>query len=97
MKPVLVGMLVLANGCFGLVMPSTMVMALDGHGKIAGMASSLGGTLQMVCGSIAVTVASPFFDGTVAPMTVAIAICAIGSFVIANLASRPRRASDSTL
>ena len=33
-------------------MPTTMVMALDPHPDIAGIASSLGGTLQMVTGGV---------------------------------------------
>ncbi len=32
------------------VIPSTMVLSLENHGPIAGMASALGGTLQMVTG-----------------------------------------------
>ncbi len=48
---VLIGVLVAANACLGLVIPSTMVMALDDHGDHAGLASSLGGTLQMVTGA----------------------------------------------
>jgi DHA1 family bicyclomycin/chloramphenicol resistance-like MFS transporter len=46
--PVIVAMLFLVNAFLGLVIPSTMVMALDPHPDIAGLASSLGGTLQML-------------------------------------------------
>ena len=41
-----------------------MVLALDEHGPIAGMASALGGTLQMVAGAAMIGVVSVFFDGT---------------------------------
>ena len=41
-----------------------MVMALDPHPDIAGLASSLGGTLQMLAGGVMIALAGPFFDGT---------------------------------
>ncbi|TAG08817.1 MAG: Bcr/CflA family efflux MFS transporter, partial [Rhodobacterales bacterium] len=53
-----------ANACLGLIIPTTMVMALDDHGDIAGLASSLGGTLQMLAGGLMIVAAGPFFDGT---------------------------------
>ncbi|PWK57272.1 multidrug effflux MFS transporter [Silicimonas algicola] len=89
--PVVVGMLFLANAFLGLVIPSTMVMALDPHPEIAGLASSLGGTLQMVAGAVAVTLASPFFDGSVLPMVAAIALCGISAFAVALLVDRSGR------
>ncbi len=84
---VVVAFLFAANAGLGLVIPTTMVMALDPHGEIAGLASSLGGTLQMLAGGLAIVVASPFFDGTVLPMTVAIALCAIAAFVLTLMLS----------
>ena len=75
--PVIVGMLFLANACLGLVIPTTMVMALDAHGEIAGLASSLGGTMQMLAGGAMITATGPFFDGTAAPMVAAIALCGL--------------------
>ncbi|NND42683.1 MAG: multidrug effflux MFS transporter, partial [Silicimonas sp.] len=86
---VVVGMLFLANACLGVVIPSTMVMALDPHPTIAGLASSLGGTLQMVAGAGAVTLAGPFFDGTTLPMVAAIALCGIGGAAIAAMVVVP--------
>lgn len=49
---VLVAMLFLAFAWLGLVIPSTMVLSLEDHGPIAGMASALGGTLQMITGAV---------------------------------------------
>ncbi|MEZ5913031.1 MAG: multidrug effflux MFS transporter [Paracoccaceae bacterium] len=83
--PVLMGGLFLGNACLGLVIPTTMVMALDDHGDIAGLASSLGGTLQMIAGGLVVIATGPFFDGTALPMMAAIAACAVASFVLALL------------
>ncbi len=62
---------------------STMVLALEEHGPIAGMASALGGTLQMVTGGIMIVIVSAFFDGTARPMVVAIALCALGALALA--------------
>jgi DHA1 family bicyclomycin/chloramphenicol resistance-like MFS transporter len=82
---VVVGFLFLANACLGLVIPTTMVMALDNHGDIAGLASSLGGTLQMVAGGVMIAAASPFFDGTATPMAGAIAFCGVAALVLSRL------------
>lgn len=82
---VIIGVLFLANACMGLIIPTTMVMALDDHGEIAGLASSLGGTLQMLAGGIMVLIAGPFFDGTATPMVAAIAVCAALAFLLSKL------------
>ena len=79
---VIIGLLFAANACLGLVIPTTMVLALENHGDIAGLASSLGGTLQMVAGGAMIAVASPFFDGTATPMIAAIALCAIAALIL---------------
>ncbi len=83
--PLLIGMLFIANACLGLVIPTTMVMALDEHGEIAGLASSLGGTLQMLAGGLMISLTAPFFDGTATPMVVAIFICGILAFAISRV------------
>jgi DHA1 family bicyclomycin/chloramphenicol resistance-like MFS transporter len=82
--------LFLAFACLGLVIPSSMVMALDEHGKIAGVASALGGTLQFLTGGVMVAVASVFFDGTSLPMVGIIAACSVGAFILARLTLRRR-------
>ncbi|MEM9046908.1 MAG: hypothetical protein AAGC81_19690 [Pseudomonadota bacterium] len=80
--------LFLANACLGLVITSTMVMALDPYGAIAGLASSLGGTLQMLNGGLMVALAAVVFDGTALPMIGAIALCAVLTFAVASLTLR---------
>jgi DHA1 family bicyclomycin/chloramphenicol resistance-like MFS transporter len=90
---VLIGLLLCANAFLGLVIPTTMVLSLDDHGPIAGMASALGGTLQMLTGGVAIVIMSMFFDGTTLPMVAAIwlsALAALG-FAWATL-GRPRAA-----
>jgi DHA1 family bicyclomycin/chloramphenicol resistance-like MFS transporter len=77
--------LFLAFACLGLVVPSTMVLALEEHGPIAGLASSLGGTLQMFTGGLMIVLVSVFFNGTALPMVAVIAACGISAFVLAYL------------
>lgn len=83
---VVAGGLFVANAFLGLVIPTTMVMALDAHGDVAGMASSLGGTLQMLAGGLMIGLSGPFFDGTALPMLVAIAVCGGVAFVLSRMA-----------
>jgi len=80
--PVIIAGLFCANACLGLIIPTTMVLALDPHGEIAGLASSLGGTLQMITGGIMVILTGLFFDGTAIPMIAAIMLCAICSLAL---------------
>jgi DHA1 family bicyclomycin/chloramphenicol resistance-like MFS transporter len=83
--PVLMVLLFLAFASLGLVIPSTMVLALEEHGPIAGMASALGGTLQMVAGGVMITVVSLLFNGTVLPLAAVIAACSVGALALAFL------------
>lgn len=84
----LIALLFVANAFFGLVMAPTMVMALDDHGDKAGLASSLGGTLQMVSGGAMIVATGPFFDGTSLPMVASIAFCAVAAFALAVVTLR---------
>lgn len=83
--PVIVCFLFVGNACLGLVVPSTMVMALDPHPDIAGLASSLGGTLQMLTGGAMIVLAGPFFDGSATPMVAAIAAAGVLALAAAAL------------
>jgi len=87
------GILFVSNAALGLVVPATMVLALEEHGPIAGTASALGGTLHMVTGAVAIVLVSQVFDGTALPMVAAIALCATGAFVVSVVTLRPRRGS----
>lgn len=87
--PVITACLFAANACLGLVIPTSMVMALEEHGDIAGLASSLGGTLQMITGGAVVLLAGPFFDGTALPMIATITACA-GVALLLALVTLPR-------
>ena len=81
--PIIIAGLFLANACLGLLIPTTMVLALDPHGRIAGLATSLGGTVQMLTGGLMVALSGLFFDGTALPMIAGIAACAGLTFAVA--------------
>ena len=79
---VLVVMLILTNGFLGLVLPTSMVLSLEDHGPIAGTASALGGTLQMVLGALAIAIVSAVFDNTPFPLVIAVAFCALVALLL---------------
>ncbi|MEH2510738.1 DHA1 family bicyclomycin/chloramphenicol resistance-like MFS transporter [Nitrobacteraceae bacterium AZCC 1564] len=91
---VLIVMLFVSFAWLGLVIPSTMVLSLEDHGPIAGMASALGGTLQMINGAVMIVIASMFFDGTALPMVTTIAVCAVAAFILTKLTLRPREVAS---
>ena len=82
---VLVSLLFAGNGFLGLVIPATSVLAMEDYGEFAGTASALMGTLQFATGGICMFVAGIFFDSTPLPMIAGIAICAVITFIIAQI------------
>ena len=77
--------LFIAYAFLGLVIPPTMVLALEEHGPIAGVASALAGTLQMVCGGLVIAIVSRIFNGTPLMMVAAIACCATITLILSVL------------
>ncbi len=75
--PVTVAGLFIGNMFLGVVLPTSQVLALEEQGAHAGLASSLGGTMQMVAAGVLVAATGPFMDGTVVPMLAAIALCGV--------------------
>ena len=69
--------LFIGYGLLGLVIPTTAVLAMEEQGEIAGTASALMGTLHMVTGVVAMTIAGFFADGEPLPMMTGIALCAV--------------------
>lgn len=94
--PVLMVLLLVGFTFMGFVIPTSMVMALDDHGPIAGMASALGGTLQMLVGGAMIVVASLVFDGTVLPMVSIMAGCAFGALALCVPALKARSATEAS-
>ena len=83
--PLMLALLFVGFGFLGLVIPTTAVLALDNHGRIAGTASALMGTLQFVVGAVVMATVGLFVDGTARPMVADIAACAVIAFSIAQV------------
>jgi len=67
------------------VLPSTGVLAMEEQGEIAGSASAMMGTVQMIVASVVMGIVGAFADGTARPMVVAFAACAVLAFTITQL------------
>jgi DHA1 family bicyclomycin/chloramphenicol resistance-like MFS transporter len=87
---VLIPLLFVSFAFLGLVIPSTMVLSLENHGRIAGIASALGGTLQMVAGAIITGITGLFFDGTSLPMVATLAAASVAALVLSLVTLRKK-------
>jgi DHA1 family bicyclomycin/chloramphenicol resistance-like MFS transporter len=72
----------------GFVLPNTTVLAMAAHGRVAGSASALLGTVQFLLGAGAATLAGALGSATALPMAVVVAGCACGAFVIHHAVPR---------
>jgi MFS transporter, DHA1 family, multidrug resistance protein len=78
--------------CIGFVAPNATALAMAPHGRKAGTASSLLGTIQFVIAAIAATAVGVLNNGTALPMTAAIALFGVLGFVLYRaLIGRPAR------
>ena len=84
----------LGNLGLGLIIPTVMVLALDAQGEKAGLASSMGGTLQMLTGAAMAGAVGPFLDGTPLPMVAGIAIAATITLVLTLVAMKGHAAEE---
>lgn len=84
-----VTLLFIAYSFIGLMLPGASVLAMEEHGDIAGTASSLMNTLQLVTGTVIMGISGHFANGTPLPMVAGIAVCAVLALVFA-LASLDR-------
>lgn len=89
--------LFLAYTCLGVVIPSAMVAALDAHGRRAGMASSLSGSLTMLTSAICIGLSAPFFNGTALPMVTSIALCGLAAILLVAVTMPKLRQQQSEL
>jgi DHA1 family bicyclomycin/chloramphenicol resistance-like MFS transporter len=85
---VLAALLFIGYGCLGLVIPTTAVLALEEHGKIAGTASALMGTVQFVTGAVIMVLVGSFLNGTALPMVAGIAGCATLALILGQVTLR---------
>jgi DHA1 family bicyclomycin/chloramphenicol resistance-like MFS transporter len=65
----------------GFVVPNTMVLAMAPHGRVAGTASALLGTIQFGLGAAAGAAVSSLNNGTSVPLGVVIAFCGVGALL----------------
>lgn len=79
---VLIVLYFIASGFMGLVIPTTSVLALEKHGAIAGTASALLGTLQMLTGAVVMAIVGLFTDGRPLPMVTGMAGGALVALVL---------------
>ncbi len=74
----------------GMIVPTAAVLALEHHGRIAGTASAMMGTIQFITSAIVIGLGGLFVDGTARPMVVIIALCASVVFVLSLFVLRSR-------
>jgi len=88
---VLWGLIFLAFGSLGFVIPSTAVLALENHGPVAGTASALMGTLQLSTGALMIVMVSALYNGTSLSMVGAITACGLIAFTLSMRTLKPRQ------
>ena len=72
-------------GCHGFVLPNTTALAMAPHGRVAGSASALLGTIQFVLASVTGALVGALANATPVPLAAVIAGCGVGAFVIHRL------------
>jgi DHA1 family bicyclomycin/chloramphenicol resistance-like MFS transporter len=92
---VLISLYFVASAFMGLLIPTTSVLALDHHGEIAGTASALLGTVQMLTGAVAMAVISLFTDGKPLPMVVGMSFGALTALLLTWLTLGGRSSAQS--
>jgi len=75
--------------CHGFVMPNTTALAMAPHGRIAGSASALLGTLQFMLGATAGALVGLLGNGTAVPLAAVIAACGAAAFATFRTLPRP--------
>ena len=71
----------------GFVLPNTTALAMEHHGRIAGSASALLGSLQFALGATAATIAGALGSGSAVPLGLVIAGCGSAACLI-NLTTK---------
>lgn len=94
---VVVSLLFVGYAFIGLMLPGASVLAMARHGDVAGTASSLMNSLQLVTGTIIMGVSSWFADGTPLPMVIGIAACAVAASALAFATMRGGEEGEAQL
>jgi DHA1 family bicyclomycin/chloramphenicol resistance-like MFS transporter len=80
--PVIAACLFFCVASQGLLGPTTGMLALEPHPKVAGAASALMGTVQFACGATSSALVSLFFNGTPVPFAAVITGCALAGLTL---------------
>jgi DHA1 family bicyclomycin/chloramphenicol resistance-like MFS transporter len=78
-------------GFLGMIIPTAAVLALEHHGRIAGTASAMMGTIQFVTSAVVIGLGGMFVDGTSLPMVTIIAVCSVVVFLLSLTVLRSRQ------
>lgn len=89
--PLMMALLFVGYAFLGLVLPTTSVLAMERHGAIAGAASAMLGSIQMVVGSCAMAATALFAKDAPLPMAAGIAAAATAACVTAQIVLWPGR------
>jgi DHA1 family bicyclomycin/chloramphenicol resistance-like MFS transporter len=83
--PLMLAALACAIGSLGMILPLSSAIAMSLHGRNAGSASALLGTLQFGLGAVAGIATGLLHDGTAMPMALVVATGGIGGFLAQRL------------
>jgi DHA1 family bicyclomycin/chloramphenicol resistance-like MFS transporter len=81
--------------CHGFVLPNTTALAMAPHGKVAGSASALLGTVQFVLASVTGALVSALANRTAVPLAAVIAGCGVAAFISHHAGGMRSAASPS--
>ncbi|MEO5607625.1 MAG: multidrug effflux MFS transporter [Polaromonas sp.] len=94
---VLIGLYFVASALMGLVIPTTSVLALEAHGAMAGTASALLGTLQMLTAAVMMGGFGLIADGTPLPMVIGMTVGTLVAGLLTWLTLGGRRCAEGLL
>jgi DHA1 family bicyclomycin/chloramphenicol resistance-like MFS transporter len=81
--------------CHGFVLPNTTALAMAPHGKVAGSASALLGTVQFVLAALTGALVAALANGTPVPLAAVIAGCGVAAFISHHVGGRRSAVSAS--
>ncbi|MFB9263463.1 multidrug effflux MFS transporter [Bradyrhizobium erythrophlei] len=88
--PLFMALTALMMFSFGLMMANFTALAMEPHGKIAGTASSLYGSITTLLGIAIGMVIGQHYDGTLVPFSTGFFLCAVAALAIAAITEKGR-------
>lgn len=80
--PVLIGLIFVSMSAAGIIFPNISALAMAPFGAVAGSASALLGVFQFGVGAASGALVGTFHNGTVLPMVIGLASCAVAGLVV---------------